>query len=323
MKYCLALFIAFVVNISCQSRKKEIPAPGPGHKLRVVGYLMSHGKQWNLGMDTLGWKGITDLNLAFLNPEADGSFAASTAYTQLTARARTEGVRIFFSIGGGEPPAYLGDLIKPGKRDAFAEAIAQFAVANNFDGVDVDLENALINDDYAPFVSAVRRAMKARNKMTTAALASWNANLIHDSTLAHFDVIHIMSYDKTGPWNPSNPGQHSPYSMAVSDFEYFNQTRGQSAGKLTIGLPFYGYGFGPGAPASLNFANIARQYPHSVNDDSVVVPGGGTVYYNGKKTIREKVKLASDRKANGVMIWQLAGDAKTPHSLLDVIGNEN
>lgn len=322
MKNLLMFFFLSATILSCQSGNKEITGGG-SNNLRVVGYLLSHDNAWHLGMDTLGWEGITDLNLAFLNPQADGSFTPNSAYTQLTAKGHAEEVRVFFSIGGGEPPAYLADLIKADKRDAFAQAIAAFAVANNFDGVDVDLENALVNEDYAPFVSAVHHAMKAANKLTTAALASWNANQIHDTTLAQFDMIHIMSYDKTGPWNPSNAGQHSPYSMAVSDFNYFTQSRGQAAGKLTIGLPFYGYGFGPGAPAGITFRNIARQFPNSVNDDSVVVGGGGTIYFNGKKTIREKVKFAINSKAGGVMIWQIAGDARQPNSLLDVINKTN
>lgn len=321
MKNFLVTVLALVSISSCQSGKKEVT--GGSNNLRVVGYLLSHDNDWHLGMDTLGWKGITDLNLAFLNPEADGSFTPNSAYTQLTTKGHAENVRVFFSIGGGEPPAYIADLIKADKRDAFAQAIAQFAVANSFDGVDVDLENALINEDYAPFVSAVHRAMKAVNKLTTAALASWNANQIHDTTLAQFDMIHIMSYDKTGPWNPANAGQHSPYSMAVNDFNYFTQTRGQAPSKLTIGLPFYGYGFGPGAPTGLTFGNIARQFPNSVDDDSVKVAAGGTIYYNGKKTIREKVKFAINSKAAGVMIWQIAGDARQPNSLLNVINTTN
>src|SRR5690606_20278815 len=148
---------------------------------------------------------------------------------------------------------------------------------------------------------------------------SWNAHQIHDSTLAQFDKIHIMSYDQTGPWRPDIAGQHSPISMTESDFNYFNQTRHQAASKLSMGVPFYGYGFGPGAPASMNFHQIARQFPESVDTDSIILNTGGKIYYNGKNTIAQKAKLALNKKAAGIMIWQLSGDAKPPNSLMQTM----
>lgn len=322
MRHWALILVIFSCLVSCKSSKDGMEFT-PGEKNRVIGYILSHDHKWKEAMDTIGWDKISDLNLAFLNPDENGNFPDGAYYQNLTSIARSRGVRIFFSVGGGEPPVYMADLIKPDRRDQFAKAIADFAYNNNFDGADIDLENSLINDDYAPFIAAVRKELSARQKLMTAALASWNANLIHDTTLAKFDAIHIMSYDKTGPWRPDVPGQHSPYTMAVDDFNYFHQARGQAASKLSIGLPFYGYGFGPGAPSGLTFGAIASQYPQSVNDDTVNVAGGGTIYYNGKETIRKKARLAKQVKANGVMIWQIAGDAKSPNSLLDVIQSEN
>jgi hypothetical protein len=66
-------------------------------------------------------------------------------------------------------------------------------VENHFDGVDVDLENDLINADYAPFISDLYKAIRPTDKKMTAALASWNANKISDETLSYFDLIHVVS----------------------------------------------------------------------------------------------------------------------------------
>ena len=107
--------------------------------------------------------------------------------------------------------------------------------------------------------------------------------------------------------------------MAQDDFTYFNTTRGVAAEKLFIGLPFYGYGFGNGAPESLSYKDIVATYPGSENADSLTVSGGGKVYYNGIPTIRQKVSFAIDKKAGGVMIWQLLGDSKDSKSLLKAI----
>ncbi len=310
--------ICLVAIAGCQS-KKENPPPETRDPIRVVAYLMSHDRTWNAAMDTLGWTGITDLNLAFLNPEPDGSFLENPQYEQLVSKAKQSSVEIFFSIGGGAPPDHLAALLTPANREALISSIVAFADKYNFDGVDVDLENALINEHYAPFVSALGEAMKKAGRKMTAALASWNANQIADSTLAQYDRVHIMSYDKTGPWRPDQPGPHSPYSMAVDDFNYFSNQRGVEAEKLSVGLPFYGYGFGAGIPSSMAFKNIALQYPQHLDTDSLQVAEGGWLYYNGKPSIRRKAEFARDKGAFGVMIWQLAGDAKAPHSLLNVI----
>ncbi len=320
-KYGIAGMLAgiLLLGIAGCASKKEVTPPEEKEKVRVVAYLMSHDKTWLASMDTLGWQGITDLNLAFLNPEPDGRFPDDPDYTALVAKAKQASVEVFFSIGGGAPPDHLAALLTAAHRDALIESIVAFADKYDFDGVDVDLENALINENYAPFVSGLGAAMKKAGRKMTAALASWNAHQIADSTLAQYDRVHIMSYDKTGPWRPEQPGPHSPYSMAVDDFTYFSTQRGIKPEKLSVGLPFYGYGFGAGLPSSIAFKNIALQYPQYLDSDSLQVTEGGWLFYNGKPSIRRKVEFARDKGAFGVMIWQLAGDAKAPHSLLDVI----
>ena len=86
-----------------------------------------------------------------------------------------------------------------------------------------------------------------------------------------------------------------------------------------IGLPFYGYGFGAGVPQSMSYKNIVTAYPGAENTDTIHVADGGTLYYNGMSTIRQKVNFAIDNKAAGVMIWQLLGDSRDSRSLLKVI----
>lgn len=315
--YSLWLVLALVVGTACGKggEKEENPA---GHGLRVLGYVFT--SDWQSVSARIPWQSITDLNVAFINPAASGAFEVDPAMTALVEKAHDHGVRVFFSIGGGNPPPHLETLLATAQdRDKLVSGIVEVLDRFGFDGVDIDLENALINEHYAPFVAAVAKAVKPLDKLVTAALASWNANLITDATLAHYDFINVMSYDATGPWNPDRPGPHSPYSMAVDDFGYFHRTRGIPAARLFVGLPFYGYGFGEGAPQSLSFRDIAARWPDRVQDDEVTVTGGGKVYYNGLATIGRKTQYALDNGAGGVMIWQLLQDAGDAHSLLRAI----
>lgn len=191
------------------------------------------------------------------------------------------------------------------------------AVNNNLDGIDVDLEGGLIDTNYENFVIDLSSALKQKNKMITAAIATVYKDQFTDKALAHFDFINIMSYDKTGPWNPSRTGPHAPYEMAVEDLEYWTKTRGIAKEKLSLGVPFYGYGFGGTAPESISWKNLLIQYPNAAQADEKSV-NDGMIYYNGIPTIRKKTSLALE-KAGGIMIWQLLQDTTGSQSLLNNI----
>lgn len=132
-----------------------------------------------------------------------------------------------------------------------------------------------------------------------------------------------MSYDHTGPWRPEKPGQHSSYDDAVKDLDYFGTNRGIPAEKMTLGVPFYGYGFGPELTSkakSMNYRQIVETYPGTEMLDEKPIEDGKIMYFNGMPTITKKTELAM-QKAGGIMIWQLGGDAKGKKSLLKVIND--
>ncbi len=314
----LKIFVAAVVcaMLSCAAPAGSIDAGAVSPEARVVGYVFTRSG-WDKVIDKIRWNRLTDINLAFIHPDAAGRFTDDPGLKQLVDAAHQHNVRVFISIGGGSPPEHLAMLVQTNP-DGLASELIRFAKRYSVDGVDIDLENALINEHYPGFVHAVKREAMKQQVLVTAALASWNASAIPDSTLHTYDFINVMSYDKTGPWNKARPGQHSPFSMAADDFSYFN-SRGVTPGKIIIGLPFYGYGFGPGAPESLNYGEIINRYKDASLTDSIQMTEGGWLYYNGAETIREKVNLARDKQAGGVMIWQVFGDAEGEHSLLDII----
>jgi chitinase len=317
------LKLAFVIIISplfiftnCTTNNSTSET-NPQHKMRVLGYFFSHGK-WLSNFENIDLTQITDLNIAFINPDSLGSFTQYSHLKTIIEKAHEKQVKVFASIGGGEPPVYLKKFLDPAKRNAFIESLVKLTIDLHFDGIDVDLENNLIDENYASFVKDLHAALKQKNKLITAALATWNNHLIADSTLQLYDFINIMSYDKTGPWNIDKPGQHSPFSMAQEDFYHF-RNRNIPAEKLLIGLPFYGYGFGGNAPSSIAYKDIILQYTGAENKDEIDVDGGGKIYYNGQLTIQKKVQFAKENKAGGVMIWELQQDSQGNNSLLKTI----
>lgn len=314
------LLLVPVLGVSgCAEAKPEEKPDDSTPAFRVVGYLYTEGN-FAESFGQVDLNQITDLNLAFLNPDSEGNFPNNAFYTQLLKAAHDKGVRVFFSIGGGSPPAHLESLLATVEgRNKLVQGIVGLLDTYGFDGVDIDLENELINAHYAPFVSAVSQAVKPKGKLVTAALARWNSDKIGDATLAQYDLIHVMSYDATGPWNPDNAGPHSPFAMAEGDFKYYTETRKIPAEKVVVGVPFYGYGFN-GAPTTMEYRDIVTISPNSEFEDQIAI-GGGTVYYNGITTIRNKTRFAMENGAGGVMIWQLLQDTKDSKSLLNTINS--
>ncbi|PAM91642.1 glycoside hydrolase [Flavobacterium sp. IR1] len=274
----------------------------------------------NAFSSSIQYSKLTHINIAFENPDANGYLSFNSGSNTIINAAHAQNVKVFVSLGGGaisEGGAIRDNywnLIKPANRTAFIQKIYDYVVAHNFDGVDVDLEGPAINGDYGGFVIALAAKLHAGNKLCTAALSEgYGGANVPASTFAAYDWINIMAYDATGPWAPGNPGQHSPYSMAVNQFNYWTG-RGLPASKAIIGVPFYGYGFGASANQGISYANIVNQYPGAENQDQV----GNTIYYNGIPTIKQKTTFAI-QNAGGVMIWELSQDAVGSKSLLTAI----
>ena len=111
------------------------------------------------------------------------------------------------------------------------------------------------------------------------------------------------------------------YDEAVEDLAYFRILRKIPQEKITLGVPFYGYGFGPKHSArglTMNYDDIVAEFPGAELKDELDMGDSTTLYYNGMLTIKMKTNLAK-MEASGVMIWQLSGDAEGARSLLSVI----
>lgn len=286
---------------------------------KVIAYV-PNWVDLNAFSSTIQYSKLTHINIAFENPDANGYLSFNSGSNTIINAAHAQNVKVFVSLGGGavsEGGAIRDNyfnLITSGNRTAFIQKIYDYVVAHNFDGVDMDLEGPAINSDYGGFVIALAAKLHSGGKLISAALSEgYGGANVPASTFAAYDWINIMAYDATGPWQPGNPGQHSPYSMAVNQFNYWTG-RGLPASKAIIGLPFYGYGFGASANQGISYANIVAQYPGAENQDQV----GNTIYYNGIPTIKAKTTFAI-QNAGGVMIWELSQDATGAKSLLTAV----
>ncbi len=322
--WCAVLLIAFMCSCKKSARsevKIDDNKPVASASFRVVGYLREYNVVDGRAIQ-FDFSKITHLNIAFINPDANGTFSTLSGLKELVTAAHAKNVKVLASIGGGLAPEYYTTLIADKvSRAKLVSSMASLTDQYNLDGIDVDLEGHFVDANYETFVVELKALLKPKRKLLTTAIATVYSTQYTDKALAQFDFINIMSYDKTGPWKPEKPGQHSPYSMAVDDLEYWAGTRGIAKEKLSLGLPFYGYGFGNGVPEDIAFSDIIKKYPGAENKDEVTVTAGGTIYYNGLTTVKSKTKLAL-QKAGGVMVWQLLQDDAGTNSLLNTIDAE-
>ena len=310
----LSVFIFLLFTSIAQSVKDK-------SKFKVVGYYSLQSAMTD-SLSNVPFDQLTHINLWFLNPDTLGNFNQDfSALQPFVNAAHAKNIKVLPSIGGGSPQPYYHSLLKEDKRAMFINNLVAVVTKYNLDGVDVDLEGGDMDENYESFVTELAATLKAKNKMLTAAIAVYYKDKLSDKALAQFDFVNVMSYDRTGSWRPEKPGPHSTYAHAVEDLEYFGKERSIPKEKMVLGVPFYGYGFGPEltSPAiGMNYGQIIAKFPGAESYDEYPMPDGKVLYYNGIETIKQKTALAKDR-ASGIMIWQIKGDAQGEHSLLEAI----
>jgi GH18 family chitinase len=271
---------------------------------------------------TVPFDKLTHINLSFLNPDASGTFTQDLArLPTFVQAAHGRDVKVLVSIGGGGAHPQYRDLLKKERRGMLVERLVQIAVASNLDGIDVDIEGGDIDENYEAFVVDLGVALRAQRKLMTSAIAVFYKTQLTDRVLAQYDFVNIMSYDHTGPWRPERPGPHSTFEHATEALDYFGTVRKIPKDRMVLGVPFYGYGYGPeltSKAVTMTYNDIVATFSGAELVDQWTMPDGKIIYYNGIPTIKKKTLLARE-KASGIMIWQILGDAPGELSLLGAI----
>jgi chitinase len=288
---------------------------------RIVAYLPTWtGSLRNWAID-MPWLRVSQVNVAFARP-AGSTLTLATAPAMpgtgpdldiggFVTTAHNAGAKVFVSLGGAGGSAEVAAQYVPANVDAFVANIVAYVVAQNLDGIDVDVEGNAVNATYGPFIDKLVQNLRPKGKQVTAALAQWFANNVPAATYAQFDSVNVMSYDHCG----SVATPCATYDSAVSELNFF-KTKGLTADKLILGVPFYCHCWGPGCGglAQIPYAQVNLKFPGGMDD---IVSSGTTYSCNGPTTIQRKAELA--RGYAGMMAWEISQDAGGDQSLLKVI----
>lgn len=292
-----------------------------GQAAMVVGYLPTYRFS---SSSQIEYCKLTHLNLSFANPDSEGNLLIESINSVMSdALSSNPSICISISLGGGalteQQKSNWSNLIDiPANRPAYISKIVDFVLENSLDGVDMDLEWGDVTSGYSDFIIELDTALSSHNKLLTVALPNQTlfSNITREALNA-FDLINIMSYDATGPWKPSSPGQHSSFTFSTNGINFWKNTIGVPGSKLTLGVPFYGYDFVDLSTVnSATYSQIVADNPENADLDNV-----GNIYYNGRPTIESKVNLAKNEVA-GIMIWEIGQDSFDEYSLLSTIHNK-
>jgi chitinase len=201
---------------------------------------------------------IVHSNIAPAN-KADGSLAIPQGFLepQLISRAHAAGVKVELCVSGSSYVFVQIDA-DAGIRATFAQNIANFAIANGYDGVDFDYEvpySQAEADNFTALIKDVRALMPAGQYIISAAVSStpggWG---IYDfpGMTALLDFYNVMTYDYHGAWtnhsghnsplylSPIDPGQEGSLDTTTN---LYLSLFAVPAAQINLGTAFYGYAF--------------------------------------------------------------------------------
>jgi spore germination protein YaaH len=186
----------------------------------------------------------------------DGNAPAAEVEAFL-ASARDAGARIVPSVVDAMPPGEMATLLAdPAQRARHVEALAEFAAAGDFAGLDIDYEQFAFADDrstwpttrpaWVAFVGELAEQLHDDDRTLTVSIPPvYDSGRTPDSGYWIYDYaaiaplvdrIRVMAYD----YSTTEPGPIAPLEWVQEAIDGTVAASGDP-GKLVLGIPAYGY----------------------------------------------------------------------------------
>jgi chitinase len=298
-------------------------------------------------------------------PRADGTLdtnacnLTSANSMGLVSSAHAADRKALICVGGANSQMGFQGATSPANLPGFISHLTNFMAAQGYDGIDLDWEPLTAADapQYRRLVHGLRAALSqfAQPKLLTAAVGAFSPYgdppgseyVLFGDLQTEFDQINLMAYDLAGAYDgwvtwfnaplsdggfrfPSTGALLPSLDAAVNSF----LSHGVPAGKLGLGIPFYGYVWvgphvtgprqswsSPPVVTQLSYDQIVARYYSSnhyhwdTNAQAAflsltnVNPGTDAfISYDDAHSCQAKVNYARSRGLGGVMIWELSQD---------------
>ncbi len=337
----LAAFVLLLLDWACP---KPAPPPVQSPARNLTKTVMGYYPSWRrsaLDHTQINYEYLTHLAHAFTKPDAEGNLVVSDdyLYPELLSEAHHRNVKVIMSIGGwGNCEGFPGMAATPRTRSRFIGQVLDFVKEHHYDGVDIDWEfvsNAVEMQDFVSFVKELSAALKAQSPPLLLTMAApsgpyWGKWINYEALAGDFDYISAMNYDYHGEWS-DHSGHNSPlYSCGFDTCGSFNDSylyflsRSVPADKLLLGLAFFGRSFDCGELYQkfqkssyygyVEVLDLLKAGWTSLWDDCAQVPyvrkpdQTMIVCYDDEESISLKCRYVLDKRAAGVIIWEITQD---------------
>lgn len=245
---------------------------------------------------------------------------------------QVHGIRVIPTVtnlrdGEWDPGTVQAMLHNPTAVETHIDELVNLAVANEYDGIDIDYEDLSGRDRgaYSEFLTNLGTALHAAGKLLTTAVHPKTSEAGYDERNfaqdyqaigAAVDQVRVMTYDYS--WDTSPPGPVAPADW-VEDVIAWTVTQIPRE-KVVLGVVLLGYDWGEGPGATVDYEqarSIADAHDATVRrfrDGSpwfAYQDSSGVrheVWYEDSKSARAKLALVSEYGLAGAFFWRLGGE---------------
>lgn len=240
--------------------------------------------------------------------------------------AQGAGIRVIPMIAGVDDPVRIEKMLdSDDRRAAHVAEIVAIAVANHYDGIDIDYEHlpASYRDKLTRFYEDLAAAMHAQGMEASAAVrGDFNDVSTYDygAVSRALDHLHVMVYDFH--WGKTHAGPLAPlgWARAVTDLAVATGR----AEKFIFALANYAYIPGAFCTTTDCLKLCTGDYKTTTSELSTCsfnqtdhfdggrqpncAVEGGTMYYEDAASLEEKIVVAKEAGLGGIGYWTVGGE---------------
>jgi spore germination protein YaaH len=274
--------------------------------------------------------GVSEVSPTWATVGVDGELVVTPPTAEVIDRLDEAGARLLPTVQNYADGTWQGQMIAdlladPRRADAHREALVDLALAEDWDGIDIDYEALppTAGPQFIDFLTALGADLDGHGLELTVAVPA-RADDEDPGTLAYSyqllgevaDQVRVMTYDHS--WSGSEAGPVAPLDWVSSVIDYAVER--VPADKLMLGVPTYGYDWVGTRGEVVNAADavdlaeevgaepvwddVSASWTFSYDRDG----DQHTVWYEDARSLGAAQELAREAGLRGVAIWQLGGE---------------
>ena len=347
----LLLLVVLLFTVGPFAAHLQRPGPPPlGYLRKPLGGRRYRVSAWSLGSvaslkEATAAAALDEVDFDWYHSQADGAVSAEQENLNLVAAAREHNLNIFATVTN---TAHAGGAFRPGSaatilasatlRSRLIANLVALVKQKGYDGIDLDWEalRAADRKRFSSFVAALAAALHARGRFLSIDVVAkssepgqWGQQMAEDwARLGRaVDEFKIMTYGYSGPWG--GPGPQAPLAWVNRVLSFAERV--VPAEKISMGVPFYGFEWQPGAVTAVSAsAGAALAARHHLTIGRDPASGEATLYFRAKGISRTvyfqdetalAAKLAELRSHHpqiaGISIWVMGQEAAGFWSLIE------